>query len=85
VTNLRRYGRKAAPFWLRDGAPVWYSPTRSARFSAIVEGRPWFAQAQWTWMVRLREVETACGTSRVACAALHELARRDLAARAGAP
>lgn len=63
--KLHRY-RARLPFWAKDGAPVWYSPSTGARFAAVIDGNPWFAHGTAAWFARLREVETAAGRVLVA-------------------
>lgn len=74
--KLRRYRAKPAPFWVRDGAPVWFTAASGARFPGFVDGRPWFAEPRAEWLVHLRDVTTACGTSRVAAVPVRDLCPR---------
>jgi hypothetical protein len=69
--------RRPPPFWLIDGAPVWYTRAGS-RLPAFVDGAPWVAIGRREWCVRLRGVETVCGTIRVPAATLSEIAPRTL-------
>ena len=63
--KLNREHRRC-PFWAREDAPVWYSPSTGTRFAAVIDGHPWFAVGASAWFARLRDVETAAGTVSVA-------------------
>lgn len=70
---------------LRDGMPVWYSPSKpsAVQFRGIVDGAPF--QVGSRWCVNLREMPTAYGAwrnnpsiTRVTAAALTHLSKAAL-------